>query len=628
METICIAPSSLSLLYQKSSKNDSVLPSKRTKQKHFRVSSTFADRIINASPVKPLPTTPAIPMINVSPEKPLPTTPAKPMIEPVHSSPIALPSESLRYESGFLGAVPNRVVQRDRRDGADGNIDYLTKILNSRCYEIIDESPLQYAPNLSERFGNHLWFKREDLHPVFSFKLRGAYNMMSQLPIEQLKKGLICSSGGNHVQGVALAAKKLGCEVLVVIPTTALEIKKTVESMGAKTVLVGETFDEAQTYAKQRAKDEGRTFVPAFDHPDIIAGQGTVGMEILRQIKSPLHAIFVPVGGGGLIAGIASYVKSVKPEVKVIGVEPFDANGMALSLHHGQRIVLDKVGGFADSVAIRAIGKEPFRICRELVDGVVLVSRDAICASIKDMFEEKRSILEPSGALALAGAEAYCKYYGLKNENIVAITSGANMNFDRLWVVTQLATVGRQQEAILATYLPEKKGSLKQFCKLVGPHNITKFRYRYNARKQEAVVLYSVELHKISEVEEMLHRMKSSSFETTHLTDNVLVKDHLQHLMGGQSSVENEIICHFSFPERQGVLMEFLDAFCPRWNISLFHYRGQGEAGANVLVGLQVGSSSEMDDFKKSADSLGYHYVIETNNEILKLLLHKSSSLP
>ncbi|KAK6926673.1 Pyridoxal-phosphate dependent enzyme [Dillenia turbinata] len=560
-----------------------------------------------------------------------------PTIPPVIKSKITLPSHlplplslpllptlssnSLHYESGSLGAVPNKNFALDGEDRAQDAMNYLINILSSRVYDVAIESPLQHASKLSQRLGNHLWLKREDLQSVFSFKLRGAYNMMSQLSIEQLKKGLICSSAGNHAQGVALSAKKLGCEVLVVMPTNTLEIKrKTVERLGAKIVLVGETFDEAQTYAMQRAKDEGRTFVPAFDHPDIIAGQGTVGMEILRQIKNPLHAIFVPVGGGGLIAGIASYVKRVKPEVKVIGVEPFDANGMALSLHHGRRIMLDKVGGFADGVAIKTIGEETFRICRELVDGVVLVSRDAICASIKDMFEEKRSILEPSGALAMAGAEAYCKYYGLKNENVVAITSGANMNFDRLRLVTQLANVGRQQEAILATYLPEKKGSLKQFCKLVGPLNMTKFRYRYNARKQEAVVLYGAAFHKVSEVEELLHKMKSYLFKTTNLTDNDLVKDHLQHLMGGYTSVENEIICRFSFPERPGVLMEFLDAFCPRWNISLFHYQGQGEAAASALIGLQVGSS-ERDDFKKSADSLGYHYAFETNNKALELLL-------
>ncbi|MBA0587989.1 hypothetical protein Gorai_001108, partial [Gossypium raimondii] len=399
----------------------------------------------------------------------------------------------------------------------------------------------------------------------------------------------------------------------------------------------------AQAYAKKRAKEEGRTFIPPFDHPDVIIGQGTVGMEIVRQMQSPLHAIFVPVGGGGLIAGIAAYVKRVSPEVKIIGVEPFDANAMALSLHHGERVMLEKVGGFADGVAVKEVGEETFSICRELVDGVVLVSRDAICASIKDMFEEKRSILEPAGALALAGAEAYCKYYGIKGKNVAAITSGANMNFDKLRVVTELANVGRQQEAVLATVLPEEPGSFKQFCEMMGPMNITEFKYRCTADK--AVVLYrivlsmavfcvgyskddsifrnlrtksipssinvvcSVGVHSVSELEAMKQRMESSQLRTYNLTASDLVKDHLRYLMGGRSDVENEVLCRFIFPERPGALMKFLDTFSPRWNISLFHYRGQGETGANVLVGIQV-SKSEEDEFIHRADSLGYEYVL------------------
>jgi len=333
-----------------------------------------------------------------------------------------------------------------------------------------------------------------------------------------------------------------------------------------------------------------------------------------------LKAIFVPVGGGGLIAGIAAYVKRVAPEVKIIGVEPSDANAMALSLHHGQRVILDKVGGFADGVAVKEVGEETFRLCKELVDGVVLVSRDAICASIKDMFEEKRSILEPAGALALAGAEAYCKYYGLEGDNVVAITSGANMNFDKLRVVTELANVGRQQEAVLTTVLPEEPGSFKRFCELVGPLNITEFKYRCNSDK-EAIVLYSVGVHKVSELEEFQKRMESSQLKTFNLTKSDLVKDHLRYLMGGRSTVQNEILCRFIFPERPGALMKFLDAFSPRWNISLFHYRGQGETGANVLVGVQI-ASSEMDEFHDRANNLGYDYVVVTNDNNFQLLMH------
>ncbi|XVF55600.1 hypothetical protein PTKIN_Ptkin06aG0049000 [Pterospermum kingtungense] len=327
-------------------------------------------------------------------------------------------------------------------------MEYLTNILSSKVYDVAIESPLQLATKLSERLGNQIWLKREDLQPVFSFKLRGAYNMMAKLPRAELERGVICSSAGNHAQGVALSAERLCCSAVIAMPVTTPEIKwQSVERLDATVVLVGDSYDEAQAYAKRWAKEEGRTFIPPFDH-HVIMGQGTVGMEIVRQMQGPLHAIFVPVGGGGLIAGIAAYVKRVCPEVKIIGVEPFNANAMALSLHHGERVMLDQVGGFADGVAVKEVGKETFRLCKELVDGIVLVSRDAICASIKEMFEEKRGILEPAGALALAGAEAYCKYYGLKGNNVVAITSGANMNFDKLRLVTELVNVGRKHKAV------------------------------------------------------------------------------------------------------------------------------------------------------------------------------------
>ncbi|GAV76823.1 PALP domain-containing protein/Thr_dehydrat_C domain-containing protein [Cephalotus follicularis] len=527
-------------------------------------------------------------------------------------------SNSLQYPSGQVGAVP------DRTSGGDSIVnamDYLTKILTAKVYDVAIESPLQRAPKLSDRLGVNVWLKREDLQPVFSFKLRGAYNMMAQLPKELLEKGIICSSAGNHAQGVALAAKKLGCNAIVAMPVTTPEIKwQSVEKLGATVVLVGDSYDEAQAYAKKRSLEEGRTFVPPFDHPNVIAGQGTIGMEIIRQMKGQLHAIFVPVGGGGLIAGIAAYVKRVSPEVKIIGVEPSDANAMALSLHHGERVMLDQVGGFADGVAVKEVGVENFRLCKELIDGVVLVSRDTICASIKDMFEEKRSILEPAGALAIAGAEAYCKYYGIKGENVVAITSGANMNFDKLRVVTELANVGRQQEAVLATIMPETPGSFKKFCELVGPMNITEFKYRCTSSR-EAVVLYSVGIHTVSDLEAMRARMESSQLKTYNLTASDLVKDHLRYLMGGRLKVKNEALCRFVFPERPGALMKFLDAFSPRWNISLFHYRGEGETGANVLVGIQV-LKNEMDEFHNHANGLGYDYEVVTDDGDFQLLMH------
>ncbi|KAK1302784.1 hypothetical protein QJS10_CPB12g01575 [Acorus calamus] len=444
-------------------------------------------------------------------------------------------SDSLQCESGCLGGISEKTSASSsslEAEGVPNAMGYLTDILSSRVYDVAIESPLQLAPKLSDRVGCNVWLKREDLQPVFSFKLRGAYNMMVKLSREQLDKGVICSSAGNHAQGVALAAKRLSCNAVIVMPVTTPEIKwKSVERLGATVVLVGDSYDEAQSYAKQQAEQEGRTFIPPFDHPDVIAGQGTIGMEIVRQLKGPLHAIFVPVGGGGLIAGIATYVKSVRPEVKIIGVEPSDANAMALSLYHGQRIMLEQVGGFADGVAVKVVGEETFRLSRELVDGVVLVGRDAICASIKDMFEEKRSILEPAGALSLAGAEAYCKYYGLKGETVVAITSGANMNFDRLRLVTELADVGRKREAVLATFMPEEQGSFKHFCELVGPMNITEFKYRYDSHKGEALVLYSVGLHTVGELKAMMDRMESSQLKTIDLTKNDLAKDHLRHLV-------------------------------------------------------------------------------------------------
>lgn len=445
--------------------------------------------------------------------------------------------------------------------------------------------------------------------------------MMAKLSREQLARGVICSSAGNHAQGVAMSAQQLGCHAVIAMPVTTPEIKwEMVKSLGAEVVLVGESYDETQTYAKERAKEENLMFIPPFDHPDVIAGQGTIGMEIMRQMPNPLHAIFVPVGGGGLIAGIAAFVKRVRPEVKIIGVEPFDANAMALSLHHGQRIMLDHVGGFADGVAVKMVGEETFHLCRELIDGIVLVNRDSVCASIKDMFEEKRSILEPAGALALAGAEAYCKYYGLKDENVIAITSGANMNFDRLRLVTQLANVGKNHEAVLATFVPENRGVIKRFKELVGPMNITEFRYRYDASKEEALILYKVSLRTVSELSEMVDRMKAAQFRTINLTKNNLVKDHLQHLVGGRSNVENELLCRFLLPERQGALAKLLDAFTPRWNISLFHYRAQGDAGANVLVGFQV-ATTETYEFKALANDLGYDYAFEMDNEALQLLM-------
>ncbi|CAN4118873.1 unnamed protein product [Withania somnifera] len=584
--------------------------------------------VLHSSAVKPLnpglrTEFPATKTSIIFPATEILSSPAK-VNEPLTAPPLAPSVPLLRVSPSSLQCEPGYLIPNTPVLGSGGltGYEYLTNILSSKVYDIAYETPLQIAPKLSEKLGVKVWLKREDLQPVFSFKIRGAYNMMAKLPKEQLEKGVICSSAGNHAQGVASSAQRLCCNAVIVMPVTTPEIKwKSVKRLGATVVLVGDSYDEAQAYAKERAEAEGRTFIPPFDHPDVIVGQGTVGMEINRQLKDNIHAIFVPVGGGGLIAGIAAYLKRVAPDIKIIGVEPLDANALALSLQHGQRVMLDQVGGFADGVAVKVVGEETYRLCKELIDGVVLVGRDAICASIKDMFEEKRSILEPAGALALAGAEAYCKYYGLKDENVVAITSGANMNFDRLRLVTELADVGRQREAVLATFMPEDAGSFKKFAEMVGPMNITEFKYRYNSDKERALVLYSVGLHTKLELEEMVERMKSADLQTINLTDNDLVKDHLRHLMGGRTDVHNELLCRFTFPERPGALMKFLDAFSPRWNISLFHYRAQGDTGANVLVGIQV-PQDEVDEFQGRANNLGYEYAVESLNEAFQLIMH------
>ncbi|KAK4348445.1 hypothetical protein RND71_031200 [Anisodus tanguticus] len=459
------------------------------------------------------------------------------------------------------------------------------------------------------------------MQSVFSFKLRGAYNMMTKLTKEQLEKGVITASAGNHAQGVALGAQRLNCTAKIVMPVTTPEIKReAVANLGGTVVLEGDTFDEAQAHALKLAEKEGLTFIPPFDHRDVIIGQGTIGIEINRQLKD-IHAVFVPVGGGGLIAGVAAYFKKIAPNTKIIGVEPFGASSMTLSLHHGERVKLEQVDNFADGVAVALVGEETFRICKDLVDGMVLVGRDAISAAVKDVYEEGRNILETSGALAIAGAEAYCKYYNIKDENVVAIASGANMDFSKLKLVVDLADIGGQREALLATFMPEETGSFKKFCELVGSMNITELTYRFNSGRKQALVLYSVGVHKKSDLEAlMLEMMKSSEMNTVNLSNNDLVKEHLRHLMGGRSDPSNEIFCQFIFPEKPGALRKFLDAFSPRWNITLFHYREQGELDASVLVGFQV-PKSEMEEFKNQADNLGYSYEIESLNEASKLII-------
>ncbi len=464
--------------------------------------------------------------------------------------------------------------------------------------------------------------------------MRGAYNRISQLSPEELAAGVVTASAGNHAQGVALSAQRLGLSAVICMPLTTPKIKvDSVRRMGATVRLVGDTFDESAAFARALATSEGRAFVPPFDDPDVIAGQGTVGMEILRQIGSkPLHAIFVPVGGGGLIAGIAAYVKCVRPEVLVIGVEPAGANAMAQSLKLGRRVTLAKVDGFADGVAVKTVGAECFRLARESVDGTVLVGTDAICAAIKDVFEDTRSILEPAGALALAGAKAYLAHQGLSGVRVVAVTSGANMNFDRLRLVSELADVGLRQEAVLATTIPEQPGAFKRFAAVVsgsaeddaaesaagGRINITEFKYRYAGPGPAAHVLYSVAVRGPAQVSALLARMAAAGLPTLDLSDNELAKVHTRHLVGGAASVAHERLLKVEFPEKPGALTRFLDALSPRWNITLFHYRNAGGNVAKVLVGLQV-PPAQAPEFASALAAVGYDFSDETDNAAFAL---------
>ncbi len=499
--------------------------------------------------------------------------------------------------------------------------DYLEKILTARVYDVAIESPLEFAPNLSRRIQNTVLLKREDLQPVFSFKLRGAYNKMVQLPAATLKRGVIAASAGNHAQGVALSAQRLKCEATIVMPVTTPQIKvEAVQNRGAQVVLHGDSYSDAYVHALALAKERKLAFVHPYDDPEVIAGQGTIGMEILRQHPDPIHAIFVPVGGGGLIAGIAAYVKRLKPEIKIIGVEPADADAMYRSLKKKERVTLAQVGIFADGVAVKQVGEETFRLCRELVDEVILVDTDAICAAIKDVFEDTRSILEPAGALSIAGAKLYVAREKLKNKTLVAIASGANMNFDRLRHVAERAELGEQREAVLAVTIPEKPGSFKAFCALLGARNITEFNYRYSD-SSAAHVFVGVQAQNRGETEKLLAILERKGLQPVDMSDNEMAKLHVRHMVGGHApQAKNEILYRFEFPERPGALMKFLDSVGQSWNISLFHYRNHGADYGRVLVGVQV-PPQEKPAFKDFLKRLGYPYVDESKNPAYKLFL-------
>ncbi|MDP1558907.1 MAG: threonine ammonia-lyase, biosynthetic [Nitrosomonas sp.] len=499
--------------------------------------------------------------------------------------------------------------------------NYLERILTAQVYDVAIESPLELASNLSGRIHNQVLLKREDMQQVFSFKLRGAYNKMIKLSPAVRKRGVIAASAGNHAQGVALAAQRLDCCATIVMPETTPQIKiQAVMSYGATVLLHGDSYTDAYERAMELAKQKRATFVHPYDDPDVIAGQGTIGMEILRQHTGAIHAIFVPVGGGGLISGIASYVKRLYPKIKIIGVEPVDADAMYRSLQQGRRIKLAQVGLFADGVAVRQVGEETFRICRELVDEIILVNTDSICAAIKDVFEDTRTIMEPSGALAIAGAKAYAARENITHQTLVAIASGANMNFDRLRHISERAELGEQREAVMSVTIPEKPGSFKKFCAMLGTKSITEFNYRY-ADPKEAHVYVGVSVRNRDEVLKLISSLRKGGLNTVDFSDNEMAKLHIRHLVGGHAhEIKNEILYRFEFPDRPGALMNFLNNMSHHWNISLFHYRNHGADYGRVLVGIQV-APEEKEDFKLFLDQLGYRYWDESKNPAYKLFL-------
>lgn len=499
---------------------------------------------------------------------------------------------------------------------------YIRKILDARVYDVAIESPVTRARNLTRRFGNNVFFKREDLQPVFSFKLRGAYNKISQLSDAQKACGVIAASAGNHAQGVALAAAQLGIHATIVMPRTTPEIKvNSVRDRGAEVVLIGDAFDEAAAYAQEQIEKYGYTYIHPYDDPDTIAGQGTVAMELLWHFTQPIHSVFIPVGGGGLIAGMATYIKYLRPETRVIGVEPEDSACLFEALKAGHRVTLPQVGIFADGVAVKQIGKYTWDICKDCVDEVVTVTTDEICAAIKDVFEDTRSIQEPAGALSVAGLKKYAQRLGLEDENLIAVLSGANMNFDRLRYISERTEVGEQREAILAVTIPERPGSFRQFIQALHKRNITEFNYRYSSA-EEAHIFVGVQIQAGGlGRNEVVTELTDLGYPVLDLTDNDLAKQHIRHMVGGHApSVNNEKVFQFTFPERPGALIGFLMSLGSRWNISMFHYRNHGAAYSRVLMGAQV-DDEDLDDFRAMLDGIGFEYEEVVNDPAYQLFL-------
>ncbi|WP_300655985.1 threonine ammonia-lyase, biosynthetic [Pseudomonas sp.] len=499
---------------------------------------------------------------------------------------------------------------------------YVKMILTSRVYDVAVETPLQTANQLSERLGSQILLKREDLQPVYSFKIRGAYNKLAQLSAEERARGVVTASAGNHAQGLALAAKVLGVKATIVMPKTTPEIKvQGVRSRGGKVVLHGDSFPEALAYSLKLVDEKGYIYIHPYDDPHTIAGQGTVAMEILRQQPGQLDAIFVPVGGGGLIAGIAAYVKYLRPEIKIIGVEPDDSNCLQAAMAAGERVVLPQVGLFADGVAVAQIGQYTFDVCRHHVDEVITVSTDEICAAIKDIYDDTRSITEPAGALSVAGIKKYIEREGSSGQVLVGIDSGANVNFDRLRHVAERAELGEKREAIIAVTIPEQPGSFKAFCEAIGKRQITEFNYRYHSDK-EAHIFVGVQTHPENDPRAALvENLRGQGFPVVDLTDNELAKLHIRHMVGGHAArVRDEVVLRFEFPERPGALFNFLQKLGGRWNISMFHYRNHGAADGRVVAGLQV-PEAERHLVPAALDAIGYPYWDESENPAYTLFL-------
>jgi len=502
------------------------------------------------------------------------------------------------------------------------DIDYRQRIRNASVYDVAIRSPLEFAPNLSARLQNRIWFKREDLQPVFSFKLRGAYNKLASLPDDALANGVICSSAGNHAQGVALAAKRRGIRAVIVMPVTTPSIKvQAVRALGGDVVLHGDNYDEAYAHGRQLEAERGLLFIHPFDDPDVIAGQGTIAMELLEQASEDIDAVFVPIGGGGLIAGIAAWLKSERPTVRIVGVEPDDSCAMRDSIEAGEPVTLDHVGIFADGVAVRRVGDETFRLCQKHVDDFITVDTDQVCAAIKDIFEDTRSIVEPAGGLAVAGMKKYVADNEVRDKVFVTINCGANVNFDRLRHIAERAAIGEQTEMLLAAEIPEEPGSFRRFCEVIGKRSVTEFNYRYSDAAKAHIFVGIQLTGGRAERKALLAELDKAGYPVADLSENEMAKLHVRHMVGGRSpAVRNERLFRFEFPERPGALLGFLNAIGTDWNISLFHYRNHGSDYGRILAGIDV-PQEETEELEAHLAVLGYPHWEESDNPAYAMFL-------